>query len=507
MIAHAPSPTSSAPSRPGCRGTAALIGGLLLLAAPSALAQKGTLSVGLALEPPVLDPTINPAEPIRSITNGNVFEGLTWIDEDGRVQPRLATDWSVSPDGLTYTFHLRANVRFHDGTPFDCGIVRFSYERAGAADSINPRKAFYAPIAQVACPSPLEARVTLKQPVGNLPYQLAWPDAAMVSPKTAATNGGHPVGTGPYAFSAWRRGDSVTLVRNDDYWGAKARIPSVTFRFIHDPLAVINALDSGDLDAYPSFPSRDMLARFQNSTTLKVTTGTFPIKVLLALNEGRKPFDDVRVRRALAYAIDREGLLQAGDSDGTVIGSHMAPSDPDYVDLSKRYPYDPEKAKALLAEAGIRPGFALSITLPPIEYARKGGELIAAYLEQVGIKVTLVPVEWAQWLGQVYAQGGYDTTVIAHTEPGDLDIYTRPHYYFGYHDAAYNALYAQYAAARDPRERHRLSAALQDKLATDEPNVFLYSAKRQNVWNARLTGLWRNQPIAAFPVADAAWAP
>jgi len=479
----------------------------LAAAAPPALAQKATLSIGLALEPPVLDPTANPAEPIRSITNGNVFEGLSWIDEDGHVQPRLATAWSVSSDGLSYSFQLRDNVRFQDGTPFDCGIVRFSYERAAAADSTNAQKPFFTPIERVDCPSPLEAVIQLKQPVGDLPYELAWPDAAMVAPKTAATNGTHPVGTGPYAFSAWRRGDSVTLVRNDDYWGAKPKIPTVTFRFISDPLAATNALQGGELDAYPSFGSRDLAARFQDGKTFVVTEGVFPIKLLLALNEARKPFDDVRVRRALAYALDRDAILQAGGSEGTVIGSHMSPSDPDYVDLSKRYPYDPERAKALLAEAGVKPGFPISITLPPIEYARKGGELIAAYLEPVGLKVTLVPVEWPQWLGQVYGQGAFDTTVIAHTEPHDLDIYTRPHYYFGYHDAAYDALYRRYAATLDPAESHRLSIALQEKLADDEPNVFLFSAKRLGIVNAKLHGLWRNQPIAAIPLADTYWTP
>jgi len=479
----------------------------LLLALPTAaIAQKNTLSVGLVLEPPVLDPTINPADPIRSITNGNVFEGLTWIAEDGHVVPRLATGWSVSADGLTYHFHLRGDVQFHDGTKFDCSIVRFSYERAAAAGSINPQKTFFAPIAQIACPTKLEAVITLSQPVGNLPYELAWPDAAMVAPATVAANGTHPVGTGPYAFAAWRRGDSVTLVRNDHYWGAKPQIGTVTFRFIADPLAAANALSSGELDAFPKFASQNLLDRLRAQSNLAVATGTFPIKVLLALNEARKPFDDVRVRRALAYALDRPSILQAAGYPGAaVIGSHMSPSDPDYVDLSKRYPYDPEKAKALLQQAGVKPGFPLTITLPPIEYADKAGQLIAAYLGQVGITVTLAPLAWPQWLSQVYAQGAYQATVIAHVEPNDLDIYARPHYYFGYHSAGYDALFKTFQETSNPADRHRLSVALQEKLADDEPNVFLFSAPRTSVWNAKLHGMWVNEPISAVPVAGAFW--
>lgn len=479
----------------------------LLLAWPAAAAPKNTLSVGLVLEPPGLDPTMSPADPIRSITNGNVFEGLTWIDEAGHVVPRLATGWSVSPDGLTYTFHLRPNVRFQDGTPFDCGIVQFAFGRAAAPGSINPQKPFFAPIRKIDCPGKLEAVITLAQKVGNFPYELAWEDAAMVAPNTEPGNATHPVGTGPYAFSAWRRGDSVTLTRNTDYWGAKPAIQTVIFRFIADPLAATNALLAGELDAFPAFQAGDLLGKIRAQHDLAVAIGTFPIKVIMALNELRKPFDDVRVRRALAYAIDREGIVQAFGIPGTVvIGSHMSPSDPDYVDLSKRYPYDPARARQLLAEAGVRPGFALSIALPPIDYARRTGELLAAYLGQVGLNVTLNPLAWPQWLAQVFAHGDYQATVIAHIEPNDLDIYARPKYYFGYHDAGYAALFKTYEEAGDPAERHRLSVALQNKLADDEPNVFLFSVPHICVWNSKLRGMWVNQPISAIPVAGAYWA-
>ena len=484
---------------------------LLLLAgtcAARAAVPKTTLSIGLALEPPTLDPTANPAESIRSITNGNVFEGLTGIDQDGHVQPLLAHDWTISPDGLRYDFHLRPGVRFQDGTPFDCAIVRFSYGRAAAKDSLNPQKQFFDPIRQVDCPSPLEALVTLARPVGSFLYDMAWPDAAMLAPASAPTEATHPVGTGPYAFSSWRRGDSLTLVRNDGYWGAKPAIRTVTFRFIGDPLAATNALEGGELDAYPSFPAQDLLARFRGDRRFAVVKGTFPIKILMALNERRHPFDDIRVRRALAYAIDRHAMLQAlGDGDGTVIGSHMSPSDPDYVDLSGRYPFDPDEARQLLAAAGVTPGTTIAITIPPVDYARKSGELIAAYLAAVGLNATLVPVEWPQWLSQVFGHAAYQATIVAHTEPHDLDIYARPAYYFGYRNAAYDSLFRQYEASDDPATRHRLSVRLQQTLADDEPNVFLFSTPRYGVWDAALHGMWHDQPIAEIPVAGVTWSP
>ena len=492
----------------GSRGKAPGLLLLLALTAHPALAQKSTLSVGMSLEPPVLDPTVNPAEPIRFITNGNVLEGLLRIDQQGQVQPLLARSWTVSADGRRYEFALQPGVRFHDGTAFDCSIVRYSYGRAAAADGVNPQRQLFTPIKAVDCPSPLRAVVTLDHPVGSFPYDMAWPDAAMVSPASAAGNGLHPVGTGPYRFQSWRRGDSVVLVRNDGYWGAKPAIRTVTFRFIGDPLAATNALEGGGLDAFPSFPSRQLLARFTGDPRFAVVVGSLPVKVLLALNEARRPFDDVRVRRALAMAIDRPAILQALDApDGRVIGSHMAPSDPDYVDLSQRYPFDPAQARRLLAAAGVRPGARLAITIPPIDYARQTGELIAAYLGQVGLDAVLVPTPWPQWLSQVFGHAAYDATVIAHVEPHDLDIYARPDYYFGYHDAGYAALYRQYDASDDPAERHRLVVALQRHLADDEPNVFLFSLPRYSVWDSHLRGMWHDQPIPAVPIAGVSWAP
>lgn len=491
-----------------CRWRTLLPALLPLLAPLPALAARTSLSVGLSLEPPTLDPTANPAEPIRFVTNGNVFEGLTRIDEDGRVQPLLAQGWTVSEGGLRYAFHLRPGVRFHDGTAFDCSVVRFSYGRATAEGSINPQKQLFAPVRRVDCPSPLEAVVTLARPTGDFLYDMAWPDAAMVAPGSAAGNGAHPVGTGPYRFESWRRGDGVTLRRFDAWWGARPAIETVTFRFIGDPLAASSALEGGELDAFPSFPSRALLARFRGNERFAVVRGTFPAKVILALNEARHPFGDIRVRRALAHAIDRRAILQALDApDGTVIGSHMSPSDPDYVDLSGRYPFDPAQARRLLGAAGVAPGTRLVISLPPLDYARKGGELVAAYLAGVGLDATLAPVEWPRWLSEVFAHGAYDATIVAHVEPHDLDIYARPHYYFGYHDPAYAALYARYEASGDPAERHRLALDLQAKLADDEPNVFLFSFPRYNVWDRRLHGMWSNQPIPAMPIAGVTWSP
>ena len=212
--------------------------------------------------------------------------------------------------------------------------------------------------------------------------------------------------------------------------------------------------------------------------------------------------------RALAYAIDRRALIEAVYSGlGTPIGSHYTPQDPGYVDLSNTYPYDPARAKALLQAAGVAPGTSFTITLPPPSYAQRGGEIIAAYLQQVGLNPKLESVEWAKWLTQVFTQSDFDATVIAHTESRDLDIYARAHYYFNYGSAAYKASYAQYIAATDPQRQTALVQTLQRQLATDEPNVFLFALPKIGIWSSHLRGMWSNDPMPINDVTGVSWAP
>jgi len=482
-----------------------------LIAAAGRAEAKDTLTLGMVLEPPILDPTAGAASAIREVTYANLFEGLTRIDRHGNVDPGLAESWTISPDGLTYTFKLVGGVKFTDGTPFDCSIVKFSYGRATAPDSVNAQKQLFEPIASIDCPDKYTAVIKLKRPTSLFLFDMGWGDAVMVSPKSypdAQTdlNKTHPVGTGAFMFKEWVKGDHVTLVRNPDYWGAQPKLKEVTFKFVADPSAATAAVLAGDIDAFPLFPAPEALDQFKNDKRFTVNVGTTEGKTIVALNNAKKPFDDIRVRRALTYAIDRQALIEAAQSGyGKPIGSHYVPSDPGYIDLTGVYPYDPTKAKALLAEAGVKPGTEITIMLPPPPYARRGGEVIADMWGKVGIKVKLVPIEWAQWLDQVFKRTDYQATIISHTEARDLDIYARASYYFNYHSAAYDALYKKFVEAVDPKGQLALVGDLQKKLAEDEPNVFLFALAKVGVWNAKLHGLWENDPVPANDVTLVSW--
>lgn len=493
------------------RGTwRGLIGGLLAVSfampAYAPAYAKDVLTLGMVLEPPGLDPTAGAAVAIREVTYANIFEGLTRIDAAGHVAPGLAASWAVSPDGKTYTFALRQGVRFHDGTPFDCAIVQFSYNRARGPESVNAQKELFAPIADVACPDPHTAVITLNRPDAAFLFGMGWGDAVMVAPNSAAGNQTHPIGTGPFRFIDWVKGDRVEMERFEGYWGAKPKLAHVTFKFVADPAAAAAALLAGDIDAFTNFPAPEVLAQLRADSRFAVVIGATEGKTILALNNARKPFDDIRVRRALAYAIDRKALVQATMSGlGTVIGSHYTPNDPGFIDLAGVYPYNPKRARSLLAEAGVAQGAHFTLAVPPPPYARRGGEIIAAMLEDVGLNVELVPMEWAEWLDQVFARSDFDMTVISHTEPRDLVIYARDHYYFNYHSEQFQAYYASYLAATEHAGEIDLLQKMQRQLASDEPNVFLYVLPKIGVWNARLHGFWANDPIPANDVTGVAW--
>ncbi|WP_372425956.1 ABC transporter substrate-binding protein [Salinarimonas chemoclinalis] len=486
--------------------TLALAASLLALGAGGAPAQdRDTLRLGMQLEPPMLDPTAGAAAAIREVTYANIFEGLVRIAGDGSVVPALAESWDISEDGLVYTFDLREGVTFHDGTPFDCAIVQFSYERAVAPESTNAQKGLFEPIASTECPDPNTAVVTLSQPSSRFLFNMAWGDAVMVAPGTAETNKTTPIGTGPYRFARWVQGDRVEMTRYDGYWGDAPAIETLVVRFISDPSAATAAMLAGDLDAFPNFPAPEALAQFENDDRFTVAIGATQGEVILSLNNSRAPFDDVRVRRALAHAIDKNAMVDAVQNGlGTPIGSFSTPASPGYVDLADAYPFDPERARALLEEAGAA-GASITIHLPPPAYARRGGEVAAAYLQQVGLNVDLVPIEWAQWLEQVFRGYDFDATIIAHTEPRDLDIFARDDYYFNYDSAEYKETYQRYLAATDPDEQAAIAGELQRILSEDQPAVFLYVLPKIGVWRAGLEGLWTNQPIPANDVTEARW--
>jgi len=464
----------------------------------------GSVTIGMQLEPPVLDPTSNPAAAISQALYGNVYEGLVQFAPDGSVAPLLAESWDVSDDGTVYTFHLRHGVRFHDGRLFDAASAKFSLERGLAVDSVNPQKSRLQAVRRIEVLDGETLRLSLSRRSGSLLESLAWGSWVMVSQDSAGTNGSHPVGTGPFRFSAWRRGDALTVVRNPDYWGGAPSLDAATFKFIADPNAAYAALMAGDVDAFHYYPAPESFAQFAADPRFKVFVGPTEGETILSLNNRRPPLNDVRVRRAIASALDRKAIIDgAMFGYGTPIGSHFPPRNPAYVDLTGQYPHDVAQAKKLLAEAGYPNGFALSLKLPPPSYARRGGEIIAAQLAEVGIHAVIENLEWAQWLDQVYGRHDFDMSIVVHAEPMDYDIYARDDYYFGYTSASFKALIASLEDTVDPLRRRDLLQQVQHRLADDAVNGFLFQYPQLAVWDARFQGLGFDNVLGVIDLRSA----
>jgi len=212
------------------------------------------------------------------------------------------------------------------------------------------------------------------------------------------------------------------------------------------------------------------------------------------------------VRQAVAHAIDRQAIIDgAMFGYGTPIGTHFAPHNPAYLDLTANSSHDPEKAKALLAEAGLSDGFTTTLKLPPPSYARRGGEIIASQLKAVGITVEISNLEWAQWLEQVFRGKDFGLTIVSHTEPMDIGIYARDDYYFQYGDEGFKAIMNELNATTDPATRTKLLQDAQRKISEDYVNGYLFQLANTGVANKKIEGLWANAPTQAADMTGVFW--
>jgi len=456
------------------------------------------LVVAVSTEPPGLDPTTNAAGVIKLLLHHNLYENLVQADEDGSLYGQLAVSWEVSPDALVYTFYLRTGVLFHDGSPCNAEAVRRSFLRAMDPQTRHPRPEYFAGIAAIETPNPQTVRFSLKAPDASFLAVLALGDAVVV-PAGATDLAKRPVGTGPFRFGDWRPGYSLRLVRSTGYYVPKVpTLQAVTFRFIPDPAAQLAALRAGDVDLVAEVVP-EVAATLAGDPKLRVISSPQDLVQILATNTARAPFSDLRVRQALAHAVDRDQLIAlVYYGFASPIGSHLAPSALYYADMVGVYPYDPPKARDLLAAAGYGNGFTATLTLPsnyPLHV--RTGELLAAQLQQVGIRLELRIVDWGTWLDRVFGQADYDLTVIAHV--GRLDpapMLTgygpdRPDYYFrrGWSSAELDELLRQGMATADPEMRRLIYTAAQYLLAAEAVNVYLVAPHQILALRPGVTGV------------------
>ena len=477
-------------------------------AAAAAPQKGGSLIIAVGDEPPGLDPTASASAAIDRVVYANIMEGLVKVDRNGQFVPGLAASWDVSSDGKVYTFHLRKGVSFHNGEPFNAQAAKWNIERATAEGTKNAHPEFFRVIANIQTPDSNTLKLTLKDVDALFIVHLAEGDGVMLPMKGYENMAAAPVGTGPFKFSKWSRGDSVEMVRNDKYWNPRLPyLDKVTYRFIKDPSAQVAALKAGDIDIIGWLLAPELAPAISKDKRFKVLAGASTSEVIMSTNNKAKPFDNKLVRQAVAYAIDRDAVSELVISGyGTKIGSHWPPVTPYYKDMTGRFPYDPAKAKKLLAQAGYPNGFEANIKLPVIyPYAQRAGEVIADMLGQVGIKLEIEVVEWGVWLDRVFKQKDFQLSMIGHAEAWDIGIYANPNYYFQYDSQEFRDAYAKALKAPNEAEKAKWFGRCQEIVAEDAVNGFLFLSPALSAMKAELMDWWENYPTIAMDSSEVWW--
>ena len=317
-----------------------------------------------------------------------------------------------------------------------------------------------------------------------------------------------PVGTGPFKLAEWVRGDRIVLVKNPDYWAkGLPKLDRVVFRFIHDPNATLAALKAGDIDASLFGLGPEHVQELRKDPRFQVTVGDTTNDVTFAMNNSRKPYNDVRVRRAMTYGIDKKDVLKgAMFGMGKILGSNVDPLNPYYVDVSGMMPYDPAKAKKLLAEAGYPNGFDTVLKVAPqYYYTVRSGEIIAAQLAKIGVRVKIEQIEWGQWIARVFREADYDLTIIGHAESWDIANYANPKYYFRYDSPKFRALFEKSEVTLDDKARRALYVEMQKMLVEDAPAVWLFMHPYLLVTKKGLHGFWKDLPVPSADLSEVSW--
>jgi peptide/nickel transport system substrate-binding protein len=454
---------------------------------------SGNLIAAIAGEPDQLDPQKTSAYFSFEVLE-NVYDTLVEPDEKLEMRPALAESWETSADQLTWTFHLRKGVTFHDGSPFSADDVVYSYRRIIDEQLSNAYR--FSAVADVAAPDPSTVTIRVKQPTPNLLVNIGgFKGMAIVQRKNVESGAisKNPIGTGPFAFKSAKGGDSITLIANKSYWGGAPAISGVTFRFIPEPSTALSALQASEIDWTDSVPTQRVDELKGDSS---ITLGLTPSNDYwyLALNEARAPYGDARVRQAIAYGIDRDAIVQA-TSYGTAIANQLAipQGSPWYTDYHQ-YRDDIEKAKSLLAQAAVK-----NLTLEMMatsEYPETvtAAQIIADNLAPLGITVKIRTVDFATWLDE-QNKGNFDMLMMGWLGNIDPDDFYYAQHHTGGKSNAQKFSNPQVDALLDAgrtetnREARKNDYAQAATIIADQVSyIYLYNPSVIQAWSKRLSG-------------------
>ncbi len=510
-----------------------LLTGLTLLTAGLAGAQDTGGSVTFAT---TADPTFNPWSPTAfvesNLINELIFPGLTRWDKNLRPTADLATSWKASADGLKWTFNLRRNVKWSDGQAFNADDVAFTFNDIVLKKELaaNGGSTWRNAVTKVNVVNPYTVEFVLSRPWASLPTYLGYFAGILPKHKFAGVtdpwkftefNKQNPVGTGPFKVSQVVSGASVKLVRNDNYWGGKPKLAAVTFKVIPDSNAQLAQLLSGDLDLI-AVGNPETVERIKSNSNLTVDVATANIYYFVALNQDDPRFQDVRVRQALLYAIDRPAMIKSVlKGYGQVATGPIAPIQKGFYTSSvQQYPYDPAKAKALLAAAGYKPGAGgvlqkdgkpLIISMPTASYQQLTpiSLLVQQYWKDIGVQADIKTLDWNSYIQQVIVKRDYQASAAWWSTPADPDV-------LPYYDSSAANVGNNIPNYKNPKldallelgrketgaARKQTYVQAQKLMATELPYLYLWYPQSITAYNNRLQGMRGVTQAADFQYAS-----
>lgn len=448
--------------------------------------ENAIIRIGSLYEPQNLDNTAGAGQGITEAFNGNVYEGLFQLTDSGAVEPKLVTNYTMSEDGLTYTFKLQPNVTFHSGDPLTSADVKYSIERVTAETSQSSRKSSLSTIKSIETPDDETVVIQLTQRSISLPYNLTyvWIVNDAATDLTTSADG-----TGPYKLDSWRRGSSISLAPFENYWGEEPSNGGVVFNYFTEATALNNALLTGAVDIITSVQSPDSLALFKDNPSFTVTEGHSTTKEVLAFNDRIEPFNNAKVRKAITRAINREQLLTSIWGEyGTLIGSFVPPTDPWYIDLTDVDPYDPESAKELLEEAGYGDGFTFTLDTPNYDPHPIVAQFVQNELAKVGITVNINIITANEWYTKIYQAHDFEATLQEHVNHRDIVFYGNPNFYWGYNNPQVVELIASAEASATEEEQVEKLKEANRILAEEAASTWLYLYPQIVVSSASVSG-------------------
>jgi len=455
--------------------------------AATANPDQAIIRLGSLYEPGNLSNVDAGGQGITEAFNGNVYEGLFRLTDDGRVENLLASNYVKSSDGLTYTVTLREGVRFHSGKALTSADVKASVERVTAESSLAARKSSYQVIRSINTPDARTVVFTLNTPSISFPYILSYVWIVNADGRDLRTT---EDGTGPYVLDSWTRGSSLSLKKWDGYWGQAPKNAGAVFYYFTDASALNNALLSGQVDIITTVQSPDAISQFKNNSNFIISNGASTTKELLAFNDRVRPFNNVQVRKAIYSAIDRQKLLNSIWGDyGSLIGSMVPPTDPWYdASLVNANPYDPVLARSLLTQAGYPNGFAFTLDSPTYDPHPLVAEFVKSELAKVGITVNINPISADEWYTKVFRNRDFTATLQEHVNDRDVVWYGNPNFYWGYNNARVTELVNQAEQSATVEEQTQKLLEVNRIIANEAASVWLYLFPQIVVASTRLSG-------------------